>query len=144
MNRRTVGTLAAVLTLVVAGSAAGCGESDPGGSSGKSDSEVDLEGKDFADETGSDTVDVEAVDNNFRKPYIEVTKGATVTFTNDGRNVHDVVPVAEGAFPDIPAEDFKPDDAGSVTFDEVGDFAYYCTLHGTKTKGMVGGIRVVE
>ena len=44
----------------------------------------------------------------------------------------------------IDQEDFDPGDEGAVTFDEVGDFPYYCSLHGTPTKGMIGGIRVVE
>ncbi len=29
-------------------------------------------------------------------------------------------------------------------FDEPGEYAYYCTLHGTETAGMVGTIRVVD
>jgi plastocyanin len=28
--------------------------------------------------------------------------------------------------------------------DEPGDYAYYCSLHGTPTAGMIGGLRVVE
>lgn len=138
--------------LLAAGAAAslvlvGCGESDPGGSSDSGDSgdaEVSIDDKEFTDETGSDTVVVDAVDNNFKPEYIEIKKGTTVEFINEGRNVHNVLPTTEGAFPEIPSEDFDPGDEGSITFDEVGDFPYYCSLHGTKTKGMVGGIRVVE
>ena len=36
-----------------------------------------------------------------------------------------------------------PDAVATLTLDEPGDYAYYCTLHGTTTKGMVGAIRVV-
>lgn len=126
--------LAAVTVLFVA-----CGSSDSGSSG-----DVDLSDKDFVDETGSEVVEVDAVDNNFRAPYIEVDAGTTVEFVNDGRNDHNVLPVADGAFPEIPTEDFEPEDVGEITFDEAGDYAYYCSLHGTTTKGMVGAVRVVD
>ena len=126
--------LAAVTVILVA-----CGSSDSGTAGG-----VDLSDKEFVDETGTDAVEVDAVDNNFRPPYIEIDAGTTVTFVNDGRNDHNVIPVVDGAFPEIPTEDFEPEDTGEVTFDEAGDYPYYCSLHGTKTKGMVGAIKVVE
>ncbi|MGI9579084.1 MAG: cupredoxin domain-containing protein [Microthrixaceae bacterium] len=99
---------------------------------------------DITDETGSDDVVVIARDNVFVDEYIEVKAGTTVTFENTGETVHNVLPVEEGAFTPIEADEFDPDDVGTVTFDEVGDVPYYCSLHGTKTKGMIGGVRVVE
>ena len=33
---------------------------------------------------------------------------------------------------------------GGDTLTEPGDYAYYCSLHGTATKGMTGAIRVLE
>lgn len=98
----------------------------------------------IADETASDDVVVKARDNVFVDEYIEVKAGTTVTFDNTGENVHNVLPVEDGAFTPIEADEFDPGDVGTVTFDEVGDVPYYCSLHGTKTKGMVGGVRVVE
>ncbi|MCZ7631783.1 MAG: plastocyanin/azurin family copper-binding protein [Microthrixaceae bacterium] len=95
-------------------------------------------------ETGESEVTVDAVDNNFKPKYIEISKGTAVNFVNEGRNVHNVLPVEEGAFKPIDADDFDPGDDGTITFDKTGDFPYYCSLHGTKTKGMIGGIRVVE
>ena len=77
------------------------------------------------------------------KPYIEVSAGTTVDFTNRGRNQHNVIPTVDGAFAEIPAEDFQPKDEGSITFTVPGDYAYYCSLHGTPTKGMIGAIRVL-
>jgi plastocyanin len=138
-----VTTVAAVLLV-------GCGDSDPGGSSADGTDEATLEAIDLMNEgdvsaeTGESEVTVDAVDNNFKPKYIEVSKGTAVKFVNEGRNIHNVLPVAEGAFTSIDADDFDPDDEGVITFDEVGDFPYYCSLHGTKTKGMIGGIRVVE
>lgn len=110
----------------------------PGGAEGP-----DLSTETFADLTGESTVAVQARDNSFVKPYIEVSAGTTVDFTNRGRNQHNVIPTVDGAFAEIPAEDFQPKDEGSITFTVPGDYAYYCSLHGTPTKGMIGAIRVL-
>lgn len=103
----------------------------------------DLSAETFDDLTGESTVGVQARDNSFVKPYIEVSAGTTVDFTNKGRNQHNVIPTTDGAFAEIPAEDFQPKDEGSVTFTVPGDYAYYCSLHGTKDKGMIGAVRVL-
>ncbi len=103
----------------------------------------DLSTESFADLTGESTVEVQARDNAFVKPYIEVRAGTKVTFANRGRNQHDVQPVAEGSFAPIPATDFQPKDSGTITFSLPGDYSYYCSLHGTATKGMIGAIRVL-
>lgn len=131
---------------------AGCGESDPGGAAeeGNTADEATQEAIDLMDEgkvateTGEEEVVVDAVDNNFKPKYIEVSKGTAVRFVNEGRNIHNVLPVQEGAFEPIEADEFDPEDEDVIVFDEVGEFPYYCSLHGTKTKGMIGGIRVVE
>lgn len=133
---------------------AGCGSGEPatpvseaatattaatGGSTGP-----DLSAETFDDLTGESTVSVQARDNSFVKPYIEVSAGTTVDFTNKGRNQHNVIPTTDGAFAEIPADEFQPKDEGSITFALPGDYAYYCSLHGTTTKGMVGAIRVLQ
>lgn len=104
----------------------------------------DLGGADWVDMTGEADVKVQARDNIFVKPYIEVKAGTTVTFTNRGRNQHNVLAVPEGKFATIEAEDLEPGASQEVTFQAPGDYPYYCSLHGTSTKGMVGAIRVVE
>lgn len=126
------------LAALVIGAAlvAGCG-GDDGGAEG-----VDIGDEDFEDLTGSDDVTVEALDNNFSPKYVEVDAGATVTFSNEGRNQHNVFPAEDGAFAPIETSDLGPGESASITFEEPGDYPYYCTLHGTTTKGMVGGIRV--
>lgn len=105
---------------------------------------VDLEDVDWSDKTSSPDVEVDAVDNNFKAQYTEVKAGAKITFRNDGRNEHNVVPVLKGGTPDISTADFQPGTETTITFDKPGDYAYYCSLHGTKTKGMTGAIRVVK
>lgn len=104
----------------------------------------DLSKEEFVDLTADATAAVQARDNTFVEPYITVKAGTEVDFTNKGRNQHDVEPVVDGAFAGIPVEDFQPKDSGSVTFTVPGDYPYYCTLHGTKTKGMVGAVRVLQ
>jgi plastocyanin len=138
---------AAILTAGVA-LLAGCGDSgsdsstEDGGSSGAT--AVDISDETFDDQTASTLVEVDAVDNNFKPTYVEVRKGTTITFRNDGRNAHNVLPADEGAFEPIETDQFEPGTSAEVTFDQVGDFPYYCSLHGTTTAGMIGGIRVVD
>ncbi|MCU1372063.1 MAG: putative blue copper protein [Ilumatobacteraceae bacterium] len=116
-------------------SAAPAGEGTPAG--------PDLSAEEFTDLSGESTVVVQARDNSFVKPYIEVSAGTKVDFTNKGRNQHNVVPVTEGAFAQIPSEAFQPKDQDAITFTVPGDYAYYCSLHGTPDKGMIGAIRVL-
>jgi plastocyanin len=145
MLRRTL-TVAPLLSLAVLVGA--CSSNDDTSSTTtealKPADGPDLSQADFVDETASTAVDVEVRDNTFHAPYIEVKVGTTVTFTNKGKNKHDVYPVEDGAFTPIEVDELDPGEAGTVTFDEAGDVPYYCTLHGTTTKGMIGAIRVVE
>jgi plastocyanin len=104
----------------------------------------DLTDAEWTDLTAEADVKVQARDNVFVKPYIEVKAGTTVTFTNRGRNQHNVIAVPEGTFETIDAEDLEPGTSQEITFTAPGDYPYYCSLHGTTTKGMVGAIRVVE
>ena len=138
-SRLAVGALAVVVAL----GAAACG--DDGGSGG-GDASADLPAvadSEYTDKTGEDAVTVQARDNSFVAQYITVTAGTEVTFDNRGRNPHNVISVESGAFADIPTEDLQPKDTASITFDEVGEFPYYCSLHATTSKGMTGRIRVV-
>jgi plastocyanin len=104
----------------------------------------DLSDVSWTDETGKTEVALIARDNTFVAQYVEVSPGTTVTWTNRGRVEHNVLPAEDGAFEGIQVADLEPGESASITFDEPGDYPYYCSLHGSKTKGMVGGIRVVE
>lgn len=100
-----------------------------------------LNGKKFAVETGKRAVTVDVVDNNFQPAYVIVRAGTKVTFLNRGRNRHNVLSVGDG----FTSSGFlSHDDSWKVTFKDVGDFPLYCSLHGTPTSGMTGGIRVVK
>ncbi len=105
---------------------------------------IDLSDATFVDHTAEAAVDVQGRDNMFVDQYIVVKKGTTVTFTNKGRNQHNILAADEKAFATVEADDFEPKESTTITFDEVGDVVYYCSLHGTKTKGMVGVVRILE
>ncbi|MBK5288313.1 MAG: cupredoxin domain-containing protein, partial [Acidimicrobiia bacterium] len=109
---------------------------------GSDSASVDLSGKTFTRETGKRAITIDAVDNNFKPQFVTVSAGTKVTFKNVGRNLHNVYSVGD-TFTSIATPDFGPDEQGSVTFDRAGDYPYYCTLHGTPTRGMTGAIRVV-
>ncbi len=142
---RLRGILAVTVLLLLA---AGCGADEESAASEPGVSTTvagpDLSGVEFVDETGADSVEVDAVDNEFKAEYVEVEAGTTITFRNDGRNQHNIVPVVDGEIPEVPTDAFEPGTETAITFGEVGDVSYYCTLHGTPTKGMVGTVRVVE
>jgi plastocyanin len=86
-------------------------------------------------------VRVSSLDNTFRPDELEVAAGTEVVWTNDGRNVHNVLPV-EGDDWGVEAGDFEPGDEYRHRFTEPGTHPYYCSLHGTTTRGMVGTVVV--
>src|SRR3546814_5008996 len=65
------------------------------------------------------------------------------SWTNDGRNDHNVLPI-EGDEWGVEVDDFAPDGVYRHRFTETGTYSYYCSLHGTTEKGMVGTIRSEE
>lgn len=147
MKIRVFAPLIALLLVV---GVAGCG-SDGGGdaSAGTTSttvpaavSEVDLSEVDWKDKTDEDAVTIQTRDNTFLPGYVVVKAGTPVTFMNIGRTEHNALPVDEISFVGIEAEDLPPRGEQTITIDEPGDYPYYCSLHGTKTKGMVGAIRV--
>ena len=142
MHIRAIAIFAA-LTFVLAG----CG-SDAGSDATSSTTKAAAEGPDlstveFTDLTGQTEVEVTVRDNSFVKQYIEITAGTTVTFSNRGRTQHNVLPAIDDSFEGIQVKDLEPGMEATLTFDEPGEYPYYCSLHGTKTKGMIGGIKVV-
>ena len=149
--RRTA--LALLALLLAAGGAAACGGDDEAGggeASGAGDGGDGLASEGDAPEPPDDvvvidgtTAAVQSLDNAFRAPDIQVQPGTSVTWTNDGRNEHDVLPV-EGDAWGVEVEEFQPGDAYEHTFTEPGVYDYYCSIHGTTTAGMVGTVVVAE
>jgi plastocyanin len=148
MRRTAAGCL---LTILVASS---CATATPGGTSlsgslnstrdplapdGVPDDTVDL--------TGSAQVTVVVTDNAFTDRNILVSPGTEVVWVNEGRNDHNVRPAAEGPgpgwFDEVDVGTLADGGSGSVTFDGVGDFPYFCSFHGTARRGQRGRVIVV-
>jgi plastocyanin len=151
MHRRRV-ALSFLAVLLAAGAATACGGDDDAGASGDGDdgglagSTDDSSGGDVPDDVvamDGTEVAVESLDNTFRVQNIEVKAGTTVTWTNDGRNEHDVLPV-EGDAWGAEVEEFQPGATFEHTFAEPGVYNYYCSIHGTTTAGMIGAVVVTE
>jgi plastocyanin len=105
---------------------------------------VDLRSK----TTGSyPEVKVEVKDNDFVPKAIRINPGTTVSWKNEGRSPHDIMPVdptqdfGEKSF-GVDADKFKPGEEYEFRFDAPGVYRYYCSLHGSKTKGMIGEVVV--
>ena len=89
----------------------------------------------------TDPADVTALDNTFDDEAIRVRAGTTVRWTNHGRQDHDIAP-AEGHDWGADVGDFAPRAVYEHTFDRPGTYNYYCTIHGTAARGMVGVVVV--
>jgi plastocyanin len=146
--------VAALTVLFAAGGVAACGGDDDGDAGGLSGDAADAgdEGDggsaDGDGEVPDDVVvlegtevSVQSLDNTFRAQNIQVQPGATVTWSNDGRNEHDVLPV-EGDAWGVDVEDFQPGATYAHTFEDPGVYDYYCSIHGTTTAGMIGTVVV--
>lgn len=137
--------LATAVIVLAAASLVGCGSDSATDAEGSATTAAaPADGPDYMDLTTEEAPEVDAVDNNFRSQYVEVTAGTPITFRNEGRNDHNVLPVDDQEFAAVETEDFSPGAESTITFDEPGDYPYYCSLHGTETAGMIGGVRVVD
>lgn len=140
MPRRTflaAGSLAS-LSLLVA-----CGTKKDGEKVAPT-AKIDAPESDFLDNTGSTEVTIVVSDNKFTPQFTTIDQGTKVTWTNEGRNPHNVVETQKGAFQGVGQAEFAPGAVHSVTFDTPGDFPYYCSIHGTPKAAQYGGIRVVK
>jgi plastocyanin len=158
-RRPAVLVAALILALVPAGlGLAGCGGGSKGGGATAGDNAAATsddgglgnagEGPD--DSIPADTVklsgkdvQVVALDNTFRAADIEVKAGTKVTWTNRGRNDHDVLPTRGHAWGSTKAG-MPPGATYTTTFDRPGVYHYYCSIHGTTARGMVGTVVVTK
>lgn len=145
MRRTKRWLVVCVAVLASAGTVAAC--SGDGGSSSSARAEdpttTTKPAIQYTDMTGQPKVTVEAVDNNMVPQFVEVSKGTVITFVNKGRNIHNLIPVDPATFPAVESGQFDPGAVAEIPFNTVGEFGYYCTLHGTSSKGMFGSIKVV-
>ncbi|HJM35564.1 MAG TPA: alpha/beta fold hydrolase [Acidimicrobiales bacterium] len=100
------------------------------------------------DYTGQSEVSISIDDNSFSDRFIMVSPGTNITWTNTGRNRHNVTPSLEegelGWFTSLNESLFDEGGSASSLFEQTGYFPYFCTFHGTATRGQTGQIFVVS
>ena len=90
------------------------------------------------------TTTVAGKDNFFEPEHLQVKAGTKVTFSNEGRNQHDVVATDPKQLDfSVPQEKFDPGMKTTFTFTKPGTYAYYCSLHSTATAGSMRGFITV-
>jgi plastocyanin len=95
----------------------------------------------IVDLRGQDTVEIEIRDNVFDERFFRVDPGTQIVFVNRGANTHDVTAAAEGAFPKITKEALAEGPQALILSAE-GDYPFYCSIHGTQTRGQTGYVVV--
>ena len=136
MKRKTRLTRRAVVTVLVLSSAATLAACAEDGASASGDTST----AEAAAPTGV-VVPVVALDNSFRPQALEVHVGDAVEWENRGNNEHNVLSI-EGDDWGIQVTEFQPGDVYTHVFTEPGEYAYYCSIHGSEQAGMVGTITV--
>ncbi len=76
---------------------------------------------------------VSMVDDEFSPSNLTVTVGESVTFTNQGDNLHTAT-AEDGSFD---TGIVNPGSSATVTFDSPGSFPYLCNVHGSKMSGVI-------
>ena len=119
-----------VLALALAGGLlfVACGNDGDGGES--------IEGQDVV---------VEMYDNRFQYTEIKIPVGGTVNWVGAGRNAHNAVEAngewsTESAFGSL--DQFEGDEA-VLTYDEPGEFVFFCTYHGSARGSGMAGVLIV-
>ena len=129
-----------LLATVAAAIGAGCGAEDTGEAADPPPTVPD----DAVDVTGQSTVEIAVGDNNFEPQVVIVSPDTEVTWTNTGRNRHNVISSDdEPAFDQIDTEQLDEGGSASRAFAAVGAYPYYCSIHGSPTRGQRGSVLVL-
>jgi plastocyanin len=92
----------------------------------------------IVDLRGQTRVEVPIRDNVFDPVrWFRVDPCTEIVFVNAGLNPHNVVSAAEGAFPKI-EEDALTAAPQALVVAAPGDYPFYCSIHGTTTRGQTG------
>jgi plastocyanin len=87
---------------------------------------------------GQARVEVSIRGNQFETRWFRVDPCTEIVFTNNGVNPHNVIPIADGAFPEID-RDALDESPQALVVAAPGNYPFYCSLHGTKTfRGQTG------
>ena len=90
---------------------------------------------------GQDEIEVVIRGNQFETRFFRVDPGTKIVFVDRGVNPHNVTPSNDGAFPTIDQESLEISPQ-ALQLDIAGDYPFYCTIHGTKTRGQTGYVIV--
>lgn len=120
-----------VVVLLAAVVLAACGGDDGG-----ADGEVIV----------GDDVTVKMFDNRFEFTEIKIPVGGSVTWVGAGRNSHNSVDAddawsTEDVFGSL--DQFEGDEA-VITYNEAGEYTFFCTYHGNADGGEMAGVLIVE
>lgn len=124
--------LAAALTLTACGG--GSGSDSAASDKGSATTEVPSGNK-----SAGGATEVKIADFAFDPADLDVKVGDTVTFTNSDSATHTAT--SDKAAPKaFDTDKIKGDASAEITFDEAGDYAYYCSIH----EYMKGTIHVMK
>jgi plastocyanin len=138
-GRRTSATRVAVVLVALAVLAGACGGDDDGGTDDPYGEIVDLREQ----VSGAyPEVRVAVKDNEFIPRAIRINPGTTVEWVNEGRSDHNILRIEDLDGFGVETDDFAPGDSYEFRFDQPGVYRYWCSLHGTETRGMVGMVVV--
>lgn len=123
MNKRLIALAVASVLLFAA-----CGGSDEGGES--------IEGQDVV---------VAMYDNRFEYTEIKIPVGGTVNWVGAGANPHNAVEAdglwsTESVFGSL--DQFEGDEA-PMTYDQAGEYVFFCTYHGNSNGDGMAGTLIV-
>ncbi len=125
MNRRPIPALTVLIALVALSACDGSVEE-----AAALPQETDLTTPEtLGDTTGSPAV-VTIARSRFETPELYVRAGTTVAFENTDEFAHTVTSV-EGAPAAFGSDELGQGDTFTATFDEVGEYGYFCQIHPT-------------
>lgn len=102
-------------------------------------------GTEPGDSTSGDDVVVRMFDNRYEYTSITIPAGGSVNFLGTGRNPHNAV-AADGSWSTedvFGSMEQLEGDSAVITFNEPGEYVFYCTFHGNaEGAGMAGTLTV--
>ena len=90
----------------------------------------DTASDDTANDTAGDDAVVEIDSSRFGQPELRVAAGTTVTFVNNDPYAHTVTSSGDSPI-EFDSGEFGEGETFEVTFDESGEYPYFCQIHPT-------------
>lgn len=102
-------------------------------------------GGDEGDTASGDDVVVQMFDNRYQFTEVTVPVGGTVTFVGAGRNPHNAVSADESwSTEDVfGSPEQHEGDKATLTFDQPGEYVFFCTFHGNAGGDGMAGTLIV-